>query len=74
VSTAASEVLVPTGTGTPDLIHLFCGCLPPDAKTAKCGFTKDTWELVGKGIKNAECVVCIDLAEQPCVFCGRLTK
>ncbi|MEI5520704.1 hypothetical protein WB388_08825 [Streptomyces brasiliscabiei] len=58
-----------TDDGDDDLSHGVCDC---DEDTALCGtdVTGVPWAADGQEPVNP-CVVCVDLAEQPCPRCGR---
>lgn len=58
------------GTEEPDLVHLFCGCQGRDAKTARCGKEKETWEAAEE--REPICLVCEDLSALPCPLCGKV--
>lgn len=68
---AEATVTANFGTDEPLLVHLFCGCLGKDAKTARCGKTKERWENTDV---DADCLVCVDLASRPCPLCGKKTR
>lgn len=78
-STAPVEVPVTTTNDSDhdSLFHKFCSCqepLPDPEQTAYCG-RKSTrgWRTFPAGTAPAprQCIVCADLVNQPCRFCGK---
>lgn len=62
--TVLTTAPAPTRTGgTADLNHVFC-CEPD---IALCGADVSDDDIVDE----ADCVVCLDLEEQPCPTCGQ---
>lgn len=69
MTTLAPEPTAATTDQGDDLSHAACPCYPD---TALCGVDVSGLEWADEGDDPTDpCVVCLDLAEQPCPRCGQ---